>query len=44
MAAEFVELPEVEAIGSEGEESFIGRIHRQTRDAQVNSSYLYLDP
>jgi hypothetical protein len=37
VAAEFVELPEAETTGGVGEESFIGRIGRQVRDAQVGS-------
>jgi len=35
VAAEFVELPEAEATAGEGKESFVGRIRRQARDAQV---------
>jgi ER membrane protein complex subunit 1 len=35
VAADFVGLPEAEAVGAEGEESFVGRIRRQIRDAQV---------
>jgi hypothetical protein len=41
VAAEFVELPEAEAVSGEGEESFIGRIRRQIRDAQVGVALSY---
>jgi ER membrane protein complex subunit 1 len=41
VAAEFVELPEAEAVGSESEESFVGRIRRQARDAQVGIVLIY---